>query len=338
MSEAEALSRLDPAALAAYRHASSSKPVNLRAFASFIDPPQHDQRTLTKSQVLLSEQGGWDSSTGVDWSMLNGSRDLSLGVSETAVCHPDTRAGQMARQRLDYADSGQPLLRRTTDARTGHTLLRRPVQKERFVRDAYMMRIEDARRAEEGKKPEHRVPQPTLYNGMCTEAKPNDEAQKNAMEEREKRKKERAQYLATHARSHLGAPSDTSPSASASASASSLSKFRTGKRIVEPPFVGNAKDSYQRLFHTDLPSFDELTYENSRTAAGFRREQYIRDKTSGGRDHYPISNVRIKVVPPSQQAQIELKLNERNAVARQRMDERNASRAQEEKQQTSATT
>lgn len=80
-----------------------------------------------------------------------------------------------------------------------------------------------------------------------------------------------------------------------------------------------------RLFHLDLP-LDSAGFRGApRTSAQLARAQHLRDRTSHGRDYDVVSSVATSVLPPSIQAQNQLKLSGPNAVGRDRMDQRIAS-------------
>ena len=208
------------AKLAAYAEAARSKPVSLAKLEQFVDPKPRGGGGFSATQPLPASASasasasaaassraaapaasaatgsvqhvGWDHSAHLDWILMNGSREISLGVSETAIQHPDTEAGRRAGERLkalaaDAAAAGKRGGRdpqRVTDRRSGHKLsYTLPPPKERFAQDAYYLRIVDSRKAAFGKAPEKRLPEPVLYNGECREQQPRDEKQRKVVEE-----------------------------------------------------------------------------------------------------------------------------------------------------------
>lgn len=292
---------LNVEALTAYGEASRSKNVSLAQLNKFLDPKQRGTTIPSAAAgvqpgMRSPTNGDWNASRNVDWRVLNGSRELSILCSETAVAHPETQAGQLALNRLADASSGIDS-HRATDPHTGHRLDYVLPTKERFVEDAYYTRIIDLRRSQEGKPPERRMPPPVLYNGMCLEGSPKDQQQYRIVEEHHAAQRRRAEYIGARTKQQYGLVEDPTQ-----INPAEYTNTQSKKQSIThcPSAAGN---TYNRLFHLDAPPPFE------RTPSQQVREQYLRDQTSGGRTHAPISNAIIQVVPVSEQAQVKYALS-----------------------------
>lgn len=179
---------VDVDALAAYALAARSRHVPLSQLTNFLDPKPRGATLLAQTQTTESDdasvQGGdWNPSTALDWKELNGTREVTLLLSETALLHPEAHALAQARQ----ADEAT----RRTDVRTGHRLDHVIPTKKRFEQDAYYARIVDLRKSQEGKAPSQRLPPPKLYNGFIMETEPKDEHQRQVVEAHNRAKQAR---------------------------------------------------------------------------------------------------------------------------------------------------
>jgi hypothetical protein len=340
---------VDVAALQAYASRAHSRAPQLHVLARFIDSkprvmPQEVyemQRAASAAELGTTAvpaattaggggvpRGGWDPSAGqIDWSLLNGSREVSLSVGETAASLPDTDTGREAAIRLlGGAHGGAFAEQRRTDRRTGHRLdFALPRAGERFLRDAHYMRIEDLRKSQQGKAPSKRLPAPVLYNGECREQQPRDANQAAVVDAHRRAQRARAEHLAERTK-HKWAPTGSVDPARDEWTGAQR------KRATSAGQQRNSLDTAARVFHTDLPVDAHGLRGLPRSAAALAREQNLRDRSSHGRDFDVLSSVRITTVPPSNEAQQRLKLSGPNAVGRHHMDQRRIFEAQQQQQ------
>jgi len=327
---------VDVRALQAYASRAHSRAPELHLLKQFLDPkPRVVPEEVHEMQQTLAAQAegtrpvshastrGWDPSAGqIDWALLNGSREVSLSVGETAAALPDSESGRRAAARLLGGLGGGAFAeQRRTDRRTGHKLdFVMPRPGERFVRDAYYSRVEDLRKSQQGKAPHMRLPEPVLYNGECREQQPKDEQQRRVVEAHYKAQQARSDNLAQLTR-HKWGPTSCGGAGDASGSKDEWTGVQRKRGVSDGGHAAKPADTAARVFHTDLPVDANGLRGVPRSAAAVAREQHLRDRATHGRDYEPLAGTRITTVPPSLEAQQRLRLSGPNAVGQHRMDQ-----------------
>jgi hypothetical protein len=309
--------------LSEYVEASKSRPVTLNKLNDFLDPKARGaamaairnaaewSEDVNSGRLRRQNAQGWNSAShSMDWPReLNGSRELTLLCTETALLHPETEAGQLALQRLAAAEGAHADLDRKTDRRTGHSLEYTLPSKERFVKDAYYARIIDERRAEEGRAPDQRLPRGVLYSGEIHELAPSNDNERRAVERHRRAATARHDNIGARSAHHWG-PKATDPNPHEYVTTQA-------KKASIHGCAAAAENTYNRLFHLDAPKPLPGQHFAPRHPAALAREQNIRDRSCHGRDYEVLGNTVITVIPVSKEAQLRNKLSEPRQCGRQ---------------------